>query len=168
LLGEQEGKWGTREFSPLNGSDERQLSSPGVRIPTIQIARTVYGTYDEYHTSADNLEFMNIETVCDSAAQIFDLLTDFEFSSKPLQSNIGGGEPQLGKRDLYPTTSTPKLHYGGGREGLSFENVPLDDILMTYQLIDGRTALDIAKASGIGLGAVIKAAQLLKAKGIVN
>jgi hypothetical protein len=39
---------------------------------------------------------------------------------------------------------------------------------MTYQLIDGRTALDIAKASGIGLGAVIKAAQLLKAKGIVN
>ena len=65
LLGEKEGKWATREFSPLNGSDERQLSSPGVRIPTIQIARTVYGTYVEYHTCSDDLEFLIVEKVCD-------------------------------------------------------------------------------------------------------
>lgn len=168
LLGEREGRWVTREFSPLNGSDERQFSSPGVRIPTIQVARTVYGTYEEYHTSADTLDFMDVNKVCDSATQVFELLKDFELSSQPLHSNIDGGEPQLGKRDLYPTTSTPKLHYGGGRQGLSFENVPLDDILTTYHLIDGRSAIEVAKASGIEIGAVLNAVRLLRSKGVLS
>lgn len=167
-LGWEEGRWSTREFSPLNGSDERQLSSPGVRIPTIQIARTVYGEYEEYHTSADNLEFMSVERVCDSADKLLHFLRDFEFSSQPLSSKIRGGEPQLGKRGLYPTLSTPGLHYGSSRKSITFNSVPLDDILATYHLIDGRTAIEVAKISGMSLGTVTNAVRLLQSRGVIN
>ena len=47
-------------FTP-DGSDERQYSSPGFRIPTISICKSKYYEYQEYHTSADNLEFIKAE-----------------------------------------------------------------------------------------------------------
>ena len=47
-------------FIPI-GSDERQYSSPGFRIPTISICKSKYYEYQEYHTSADNLEFIKSE-----------------------------------------------------------------------------------------------------------
>ncbi|MFA6294501.1 MAG: DUF4910 domain-containing protein, partial [Victivallales bacterium] len=46
-----------REFW-LPGSDERQYSSPGFNIPVGSLMRSVYGEFKEYHTSADNLDFV--------------------------------------------------------------------------------------------------------------
>ena len=167
-LGEQEDRWEIREFTPLNGSDERHFSSPGVRIPTIQIARTVYGDYPEYHTNADDLEFMNVKQVFASSNEIFELLCEFEGATEVASSRIHGGEPQLGKRDLYPTTSTPRLHYGSARENLTYGEVSLDEILTTYHLSDGRSIIDIAKTSGLPLSSVIRVIDLLKSKSILQ
>src|SRR6267143_1345630 len=48
----------TLEFSPY-GYDERQYCSPGINLSVGRLSRTPHGTFPEYHTSADNLEFVH-------------------------------------------------------------------------------------------------------------
>ena len=55
-----------REFDPTEGSDERQFCSSEFNLPIGQTARTIYGQYKEYHTSADNKKFMNISKIQES------------------------------------------------------------------------------------------------------
>ena len=47
-----------KPYSPT-GSDERQFSSQGIRIPTGVLTTIPYEEFDEYHTSNDNLEFIS-------------------------------------------------------------------------------------------------------------
>ena len=63
-----------REFAPL-GSDERQYCSPGINLPIGCLTRTPYGEFEEYHTSADNLDFIDIESMDES----FDILKEIIF-----------------------------------------------------------------------------------------
>ena len=53
------------EFSPY-GYDERQFCSPGFNLPVGCFMRTPYGQFPEYHTSADNLEFVRPKYLADS------------------------------------------------------------------------------------------------------
>jgi len=50
----------TLEFSPY-GYDERQYCSPGINLSVGRLSRTPHGTFPEYHTSADNLEFVHAD-----------------------------------------------------------------------------------------------------------
>jgi aminopeptidase-like protein len=90
-----------REYSPW-GYDERQFNAVGFGMPVGRLSRTPHGEYPEYHTSADNLEFVSIPKL----VQAFGVLTDFVhiLETDRLVTNLSPfGEPQLGKRGLYPS-----------------------------------------------------------------
>lgn len=88
------------------GSDERQYCSPGFDLPVGQFARTVYGEYEEYHTSLDTKEFMRIGSLVESAEIIEQVLRILEYAGYYMNQNPYG-EPMMSKRDLYPTMNKP-------------------------------------------------------------
>ncbi len=86
------------------GSDERQYCAPGIQLPMCSVMRTRYGDYPEYHTSADDLTLVT-ESGLQGSFSIYQkiintLEANYCYKAKCL------GEPQLGKRGLYPTIST--------------------------------------------------------------
>lgn len=62
VLKESEIKFTAYPFDVM-GSDERQYSSPAFRIPMGVITSDGYYEYKEYHTSLDDLDFINIENL---------------------------------------------------------------------------------------------------------
>lgn len=140
-----------RAFDPTDGSDERQYCSPGFNLPMGQMARTVYGRYPEYHTSLDNKEFMNIATVARSAACIESILKRAEISWT-YRNLAPYGEPQLGKRDLFPSLNSPDTrHYSS--DHVSDQRQFLKRSMMILNYSDGTSSMiDIAARCGCGVG----------------
>ncbi|WP_135854108.1 DUF4910 domain-containing protein [Halorussus salinus] len=127
----------TRPFAEMFGSDERQYCSAGFDLPVGQVARTVYGEYDEYHTSADDREFVELESLVESADWIADRLWEFEHAGR--QRNLEPyGEPMLSKHDLFPTVSdwSDQTRQLTGVEELSEEQF-LKRVLLVLQYSDG-------------------------------
>lgn len=129
-----------REFTPTGGSDERQFCSPMINMPVIQAARTIYGQYDEYHTHLDNKEFMRISAVDDAAEKIFLFLKIFELDKQVLKPVIEGGEPMLGKRNLYPTINSALSQKTSTDDNLD-NRKQLDTLLNIISLVDGTRSL---------------------------
>lgn len=143
------------EFSPY-GYDERQYCSPGFNLPVGCLMRSVWGTFPEYHTSADNLEFIHSNQLAESlrvCAAIFDVLE----SNRRYRNLNPYCEPQLGKRNLYRST---------GGEAIGVE---LNARLWVLNLSDGEhSLLDIAERSGIRFSAISDAADLLCQSGLLS
>ena len=135
-------------FSPT-GYDERQYCSPGFNLPVGCLMRSVWGTFPEYHTSADNLEFLAPESLAESirvCASVIDLLE----SNRNYQNLAPFGEPQLGRRGLYQAT--------GGTAPESEINARL----WVLNFSDGHhSLLDIAERSGLPFTLLNEAAELL-------
>ena len=89
-----------RDFSSY-GYDERQYCSPGFDLPVGSFRRTPHGEYTEYHTSADNLDFVSEEHLAGSLGALLETidLLESDVAFRNLSPNC---EPQLGRRGLLP------------------------------------------------------------------
>jgi aminopeptidase-like protein len=143
------------EFSPY-GYDERQYCSPGFNLPVGCLMRSVWGTFPEYHTSADNLAFIQPAQLAESlrvCAAVVDVLEN----NHRYRNLSPYCEPQLGKRDLYRST---------GGEAIGVE---INARLWVLNLSDGENSLlDIADRSGLPFAAISDAAALLRASGLLG
>jgi aminopeptidase-like protein len=90
------------------GSDERQFCAPGVDLPVCSVTKTKYGEYAEYHTSLDNLDVISPEGLSQSLEFYLKVIELLEDNRTPRIKTLG--EPQLGKRNLYPNTSVKNDH----------------------------------------------------------
>lgn len=88
-----------RPFTPY-GYDERQYCSPGFDLPVGCFMRTPFGEFPEYHTSADDLEFVRPEALHDSLTRALTVIDVIE-GNRRYASQKPFGEPKLGKYGLY-------------------------------------------------------------------
>lgn len=128
------------------GSDERQYSSPGFRIPVGSIHKDKYHEYPQYHTSKDDLSFISPQSL-EKTLKIYQNVIEIIESNAVITSLQPFGEPQLGRRGLYPNvgrrTISNKLHKD------DFEK-ELDTLLWVLFYADGTMhTIDIAEITGI-------------------
>lgn len=145
-----------RDFAP-DGYDERQYCSPAFDLPVGCFTRTPNGSFPEYHSSADNLEFVTADSLADSLATVTEILEIVENDETYVNLNPKC-EPQLGRHGLYRGLA------GGAK-------LPDSDmaLLWVLNLSDGNASLlDIAERSGLRFDAVWQAARALLSKGLLR
>lgn len=109
VVGKHVLKWIDKDFAEYKwadrGSDERQYCAPHIDLPIASLMRTKYGQYDEYHTSLDDLDHVVTPSGLEGGYNALRLAIEaIERNCRPSVKVLG--EPQLGKRGLYPTLST--------------------------------------------------------------
>ena len=144
------------DFFP-SGSDERQFCSPGFNLPVGSLMRTPYGRFPEYHTSADNLEFIKAEYLADSFERYMKAIFVLENNETYMNHNPKC-EPRLGKRGLYRMIGSQKW---GGIDELA--------LLWVLNLSDGANSLlDISIRSGLPFSQIKYGADALLEKGLLS
>jgi len=150
-----------RKFDASEGSDERQFCSPGFNFNIGQISRTVYGTYKEYHTSADNKNFMKISQIKKSINEIYKNLELFE-KLEPISRKMPFCELQLGKRGLYPNKNFRSFTNKSKKEMFT------RNLLNILSYADGKNnLLDIANRLNLPITNLETAYDLLKEKKLI-
>jgi aminopeptidase-like protein len=141
----------TLEFYPY-GYDERQFCAPAFNLPVGRLSRAVHGEFPEYHSSADNLEFVNEASMQESLQLLEQVVGAIEGAEKYINLKPEC-EPQLGRRGLFKPI-------GGQSETKDYQMA----LLWMLNLSDGFNSLeDIAEVSGLGHAILRKAAdELLK------
>jgi len=140
------------EFEPY-GYDERQYCSPGFNLPVGLFQRSQFGTFPEYHTSADNLDLIKPEHLAESYRIITAAIDIIENDVRYINTSPKC-EPQLGRRGLYGAI--------GGDKGDPQGRMAM---LWVLNLSDGdHSLLDIAERAGIAFQTIADVAyQLVQA-----
>lgn len=96
------------DYWPM-GSDERQYCSPGFNLPVGCIARSIYGSYPEYHTSLDNKSFISFDSLVESVDACFAICSLLD-QNRVYRNVKPYGEPCLVRYGLYPALGASKKH----------------------------------------------------------
>ena len=143
-------------FTPY-GYDERQFCSPGFDLPVGRLGRGVHGEYPQYHTDADDLDFVTAERLGQSYALLAGIVDVLE-RDRLLTNQAPFGEPQLGRRGLYRDTGASPLQRRSTEMAL----------LWVLSLSDGtRTLLEVADRADLPFATVADAAARLEAAGLL-
>lgn len=143
------------DFSPY-GYDERQYCSPGFNLPVGSLTRTPHGRFPQYHTSADNLDFVQPQYLADSLA-LYCVVCDLLENNRRYLNTNPKCEPQLGRRGLYSV-------FGGNKETKTDELA----MLWVLNLSDGDySLLDIAEKSGLPFAQISRVAAVLAQHGLL-
>jgi aminopeptidase-like protein len=149
-------EYAVEEFSPI-GYDERQFCSPGFNLPVGCFMRTPHGQFSEYHTSADDVDFVKPASLADSFSKCLSVFQILESNRTYLNQNPKC-EPQLGRRGLYQMI-------GGSSDAKSKERA----LLWVLNLSDGNhSLLQIAEQSGIPFEAINDAAAALLSRSLLR
>jgi aminopeptidase-like protein len=138
------------------GSDERQYCAPGIDLPLCTFCRSKFGKYPEYHSSKDDFSIVTEKGLAGSFEVMKTIIDCFEFGLFPRIKVLG--EPQLGKRGLYPNTSV--LHNGVRPAELRMN-------IIAY--CDGQaTIFDIASRLDVSVQVVLEELKLLKSHDLIS
>jgi aminopeptidase-like protein len=144
------------DFSPY-GYDERQYCSPGFNLPVGRLGRTPFATYPQYHTSADDLDFVGPVQLQESLEVCQEIVEVLEGNRRYLNL-FPKGEPQLGRRGLYGSI--------GGRSDAEERQMAM---LWVLNLSDGdHSLLDVAERAGLPFAQVADVAAVLEEAGLLS
>lgn len=138
------------------GSDESMYCAPGIDIPMVSVMRSKYGEYPEYHTSLDTPgRVVTARGLAESLGFYQTLIDALEADCTPRSTVLG--EPQLGRRGLYPNTS------------MKGSTASVKDMLDLISCADGRTRLlDIAEHCDRPIWAYLSDLEALVAAGVLE
>ncbi len=131
------------------GSDERQYNAPGVDLPVVCFCRSKFGEFAEYHTSADNMDFVSpqgFQGAYDAMIEVVNILEKNAYYRMKVLC-----EPQLGKRGLYSDIS---------RKGI-YDTILVQRDVISY--CDGKNdLLDLSERIGVPVSDIIDIIDRLK------
>ncbi|MBU4118737.1 MAG: DUF4910 domain-containing protein [Proteobacteria bacterium] len=137
------------------GGDERQYCAPGIDLPVSSIMRSKYGEYPEYHTSLDNFDLVTPHGL-EGGFNVMQQAINVIEKNIRLKVTVFG-EPQLGKRGLYPTLSTKN------------SSAKVSAMMNMISYCDGkRTLLDIAEIIGEPVLNLVDIAEPLILNGLIE
>lgn len=143
-------------FEPF-GYDQRQFCSPGFDLPIGCLMRSPDGGFSEYHTSADNLQFIHPDYLADSLRKCVEIVKVLEGNRTYINQNPRC-EPRLGKRGLYRA-------FGCDEDQIRLQQA----VLWVLNLSDGEySLLDIAVRSESSFGEIRRAADTLVSCGLLE
>lgn len=144
----------------IHGSDERQYSSPGFGINCITITKDKYYEYPEYHSSLDNLDFVNGSQLVQSF-EVYKRIIDKLDKEIFFMRTVPEGEAMLSKYGLYEAI--------GGSLVPKYKNFDQTDIyLWLLFYANGKTPLSqVNRNLGLSNEIVLKHFEDLKRFGLI-
>ena len=145
----------------IHGSDERQYSSQGFRINVATICRDRYYEYPQYHSSLDNLDFVDGRQIADTLDLYRKLIEKLDVL-RIYRNLLPNCEVMLSKHNLYPVT-------GGAQQPELNGRSELDLILWLLFLCNGSDDIGfISDKLGISWSALMLVAERLVEKGVLE
>lgn len=155
VLKQSGGAFDILPFSPY-GYDERQYCSPGLNLPVGCFMRTPHGQFPQYHTSADDLNFVSASSLSDSVTKALTTIDVIEHNRKYLNLKPFC-EPKLGDYGLYGSI--------GGCSASDFQMA----VLWLLNMSDGTNSLlDVATRCNLPWETIKEAVRALSEAGLLK
>ena len=162
------------DYEPI-GSDERQFCSPGFNLPVGSLQRTMAPAFPEYHTSADNIDFVQPKYLADTFLKYLQVFSKLEenFGKFNLKNNKDLKNKKETKKGQFFLNLKPKCEprlssmglyrkVGGGTDITKNERIRTIIIFWILNYSDGKHSLqDISKKSGIHFDQIKSVAEIL-------